>query len=91
MLRPRPRSSLLVRIVLAPVRFYRRVLSPLKRHPTCRYLPTCSEYAILAVERRGVLVGSLKAMWRILRCNPLFRGGFDPVEPLPPSPSPERR
>ena len=67
-------------IVLAPVRFYRKFLSPLKSRPTCRYLPTCSEYAIAAVERRGVLIGSLKALWRLLRCNPLFRGGYDPVE-----------
>ena len=67
-------------LILAPVRFYRRFLSPLKARPTCRYLPTCSEYAIAAVERRGVLIGSLKALWRLLRCNPLFRGGYDPVE-----------
>ncbi len=74
---------MLKRIVLAPVRFYQRVLSPLKPVPTCRYLPTCSCYAIEAVEKRGVVVGSLKAMWRILRCNPLFRGGYDPVDPPP--------
>jgi hypothetical protein len=71
---------MLKRIVLAPVHFYRRVLSPLKPRPTCRYLPTCSQYAIEAVERRGVLMGALKSLWRILRCNPLFRGGYDPVE-----------
>lgn len=70
--------------MLAPVRFYRRFLSPLKRTPSCRYLPTCSEYAIEAVEKRGVLLGVLLAGWRLLRCNPLFRGGYDPVEPAPP-------
>jgi putative membrane protein insertion efficiency factor len=70
----------LKRLLLAPVRFYRRFLSPLKPHPTCRYLPTCSEYAIGVVEKRGVVVGSAKAMWRLLRCNPFFRGGYDPVE-----------
>jgi putative membrane protein insertion efficiency factor len=72
-------SALAVRAVLAPVHFYRRVLSPLKG-PTCRFLPTCSDYAIEAVQRRGVMMGLLKALWRIVRCNPLFRGGHDPVE-----------
>lgn len=67
------------RVLLAAVRFYQRVLSPLKRRPTCRFLPTCSEYAIEAIETRGVWVGGLKAMGRLLRCNPLFRGGYDPV------------
>ena len=72
-------------LVLAPVRFYRKILSPLKRTPSCRYLPTCSEYAIEAVEKRGVVRGVFMAAWRLLRCNPLFRGGYDPVEPAPPS------
>lgn len=75
---------MLKRIVLAPVHLYRRFLSPLKRTPSCRYLPTCSEYAIEAVERRGVVRGVLLAAWRLLRCNPLFRGGYDPVKPVPP-------
>jgi uncharacterized protein len=74
---------MLTRIVTAPIRFYRRVLSPLKGRPTCRYLPTCSEYALEAIERRGVLVGTLKALARLLRCNPLFHGGYDPVESRP--------
>ena len=77
---------MLTRILLAPVRLYRRFLSPLKRVPTCRFLPTCSEYCIEAVERRGVTVGMAKSLWRILRCNPLFAGGYDPVEPAPRSP-----
>ncbi|MDB4958496.1 MAG: hypothetical protein JWO36_6065 [Myxococcales bacterium] len=71
--------SALVWIVLIPVALYRRVLSPLKRAPSCRYLPTCSEYAIEAVQTRGILVGGTLATWRVLRCNPLFRGGIDPV------------
>jgi putative membrane protein insertion efficiency factor len=70
----------LKRVLLAPIRLYRRFLSPLKRHPTCRYLPTCSEYAIEAIENRGVVVGLAKAVWRVLRCNPLCRGGYDPVK-----------
>lgn len=75
---------MLTRVVLAPVHFYRRFLSPLKSCPSCRYLPTCSEYAIEAVEKRGVVRGLFMAAWRLLRCNPLFRGGYDPVEPAPP-------
>jgi len=67
-------------LVLAPVRLYRRLLSGLKPAPTCRFLPTCSEYAIEAVERRGVVVGVAKATWRLLRCHPFCRGGYDPVD-----------
>lgn len=69
----------LVWVVLLPVVFYRRVISPLKRAPSCRFLPTCSEYAIEAVNKRGVVVGSALATWRVLRCNPLCHGGYDPV------------
>jgi hypothetical protein len=72
----------LAAIVLAPVRLYRLVLSPLKRTPTCRFLPTCSEYAIEAVHKRGVVVGTALAIGRIARCHPLCHGGFDPV-PVP--------
>ena len=71
---------MLTRLLLAPIRFYRRFLSRLKPAPTCRFLPTCSEYAMEAIERRGPIVGVAKAMWRIARCNPLCRGGFDPVQ-----------
>ena len=70
---------LLVAIVLLPVRFYRRVLSPMKRMPTCKFLPTCSEYAVEAVEKRGIVVGTTLAVWRVLRCNPFGTGGYDPV------------
>jgi putative membrane protein insertion efficiency factor len=61
-----------------PVRAYRRWLSPLKP-PTCRFLPTCSAYAIEALEVHGALRGARLAVWRILRCQPLCKGGFDPV------------
>jgi putative membrane protein insertion efficiency factor len=70
---------ILIAIVLAPVRLYRRVISPMKRVPSCRFLPTCSEYAIEAVQQRGIVVGGGLATWRILRCNPLCRAGYDPV------------
>ena len=67
------------RVLVGLIRLYQRLLSPLKGVPTCRYLPTCSEYAAEAVERRGVVVGGAKALWRIARCNPFGGSGFDPV------------
>lgn len=60
------------------LRAYKRYVSPMFL-PACRYVPTCSEYAMEAVERYGVLRGGLKAAWRLLRCHPFARGGFDPV------------
>lgn len=71
--------SALVALVLLPVAIYRRLLSPMKRAPSCRFLPTCSEYAIEAVKTRGIFVGGAKAAWRVMRCNPLCCGGYDPV------------
>lgn len=72
-----------VALVLLPVIVYRKVLSPMKRTPTCRYLPTCSEYALDAVKQRGIFVGIALAFWRVLRCHPFARGGFDPVPQRP--------
>ncbi len=69
------------RVLLAPIGFYRRFLSPLKGQPTCRFLPTCSEYAAEAITKRGPLVGTAMSISRILRCNPLFHGGYHPVSP----------
>ena len=66
------------RIVVALLRAYKWALSPLLP-PACRYVPTCSEYALEAVERQGALLGGLKAAWRVLRCHPFARGGYDPV------------
>ena len=66
------------RMLLALLRFYRRRLSPLFP-PSCRYQPTCSEYALEAVERFGALRGGWMAVKRIARCNPFFPGGYDPV------------
>jgi uncharacterized protein len=65
------------RLLLAPIRAYSRWISP-ARPRRCRYEPTCSAYAIEAVERFGAR-GVLLAAWRLLRCNPLSHGGFDPV------------
>ena len=65
-------------IVISLLRFYKRFISPLLP-AACRFEPTCSEYAREAVELRGVWRGGLLAAWRILRCNPFSKGGFDPV------------
>lgn len=66
------------RFMLAAIRFYRRSISP-GLPPACRFFPTCSEYALEAIERYGALKGGWMAFWRILRCNPFSRGGYDPV------------
>ena len=61
------------------VKFYRKFLSPLKGGPCCRFVPTCSAYAIEAFQKRGFFVGMILTVWRILRCNPMSVGGYDPV------------
>ncbi len=68
------------RILIALIDFYRREISPLTP-PSCRHIPTCSAYAREAVEAHGALKGTMLAAWRVLRCNPFSRGGFDPVPP----------
>ena len=60
------------------IRFYRKFISPLKP-PCCRFTPTCSAYALEAFMKRGFFVGLILTVWRILRCNPFCRGGYDPV------------
>ena len=67
------------KIFIGLIKFYRKYLSPLKGHATCKYFTTCSQYAIEAIEKYGVLKGGLLAVWRILRCNPFSKGGYDPV------------
>lgn len=67
------------RVLIGLVKLYRKFLSPLKGHGTCIYTPTCSQYAIEALEKHGVIKGSLLTIWRILRCNPFSKGGYDPV------------
>ncbi len=66
------------RLLIRLIRFYRAGISP-KKPAMCRYVPTCSEYGITAIERFGALKGGALTLWRILRCNPLSRGGYDPV------------
>lgn len=65
-------------LVLGMIRFYRLFLSPLKP-PTCRFIPTCSEYAFLAIEKYGILRGGWLALKRILKCHPFHPGGYDPI------------
>ena len=83
----------MTRILLLLLDAYRRWVSPalhaLNPGNRCRYLPTCSEYASIAIATHGPLRGSLLAFWRLLRCNPFARSGLDPVPPaLAPRPFP---
>ena len=70
---------MLKRAMIAMIRFYQKYLSPLKVYTHCKYTPTCSEYAAQAIQKYGVIKGGLLACWRILRCNPFAKGGYDPV------------
>ncbi len=74
----------MTRLLVGLIRLYQRFISPLLP-PTCRYTPTCSSYFIEALRSRGPIVGTVKGCLRILRCNPFFAGGFDPVEPVEPA------
>ena len=81
------------RIAQAPIVLYQRVISPaLPRR--CRFEPTCSSYALQALQEFGILRGLVLAAWRVLRCNPFSHGGYDPVQaqrvfrPRPPAGSP---
>ncbi len=67
------------RLLITIVKLYRKFISPLKRRPSCIYTPTCSEYAIQALQKYGALKGSYLAIRRILRCHPFHEGGYDPV------------
>jgi putative membrane protein insertion efficiency factor len=69
------------RLLLGSIGFYRRVLSPLKGAPSCRFHPTCSAYALEAIEMHGALKGGALAVKRILKCHPFHPGGLDPVPP----------
>jgi putative membrane protein insertion efficiency factor len=66
-------------IVVMAIRVYQRSVSPMFGR-RCRYYPSCSEYAVQAVRRFGILRGLVLAGWRLLRCNPFSDGGYDPVE-----------
>ena len=65
-------------ICLFVIKFYRKFISPLKR-PCCRFYPTCSSYAYEAYSKYGFFKGNYLTVWRVLRCNPFCKGGYDPV------------
>lgn len=68
------------RLLIGMIHFYQRHISP-KLPPMCRFYPTCSHYAVQAISIHGAGKGTLLAIWRLLRCNQLFPGGYDPVPP----------
>ena len=70
------------KVLLALIKFYRSAISP-HTAPSCKYTPTCSQYGLEAIERFGALKGSALTIWRILRCNPFSKGGYDPVPEKP--------
>ncbi|MCR5206883.1 MAG: membrane protein insertion efficiency factor YidD [Eubacterium sp.] len=69
------------KIIVFFIRTYQLTISPRFSHGACRYTPTCSQYMLEAVEIHGVVKGVLMGLLRIARCNPFFRGGYDPVPP----------
>ena len=68
----------MTKITIIVIKAYRKLISPYIRR-SCRFVPTCSEYAVEALERFGFIRGTIMAVWRILRCNPFAGGGYDPV------------
>ncbi len=71
-------NSALDKVLSGALKLYKGMISPLLG-PRCRFQPTCSEYFVEAIRKKGLIVGTLKGIWRILRCNPFCRGGYDPV------------
>lgn len=66
-------------ILIGMIKFYKKFISPMKRMPSCKYIPSCSQYALEALQKYGPLKGSYLAVRRILRCNHFHEGGYDPV------------
>ena len=73
------------RFLIGIVRGYQLLLSPLLP-AACRFEPSCSQYMIEAIRKKGLVVGLLKGLWRLMRCNPFCKAGYDPVDPDDPSP-----
>ena len=67
------------KVLIIVLQIYRKYISPLKRTPSCIYTPTCSLYAIEALEKYGAVKGTYLAVRRVLRCHPFHKGGYDPV------------
>jgi uncharacterized protein len=76
---PHSKARSMRTILVSILKFYKAVISPWLP-PSCRFVPTCSEYAREAIERHGALRGSGMAVWRLLRCQPFCAGGHDPVK-----------
>ena len=74
-------SRLVKKVMIFLIRTYQLTISPRFSHGACRYVPTCSQYTLEAIEIHGPLKGTLLGLARIARCNPLFKGGYDPVPP----------
>ena len=70
------------RFIICAIKFYRKYISPLKK-PCCIFTPTCSAYALEAVEKYGAIKGSYLAVKRILRCHPFHKKGYEPYDPVP--------
>ena len=66
------------KILIFSIKIYRKYISPMKS-TKCPYTPTCSEYGLEAIQKYGALKGGLLTLWRIIRCNPFSKGGYDPV------------
>lgn len=67
------------KIFVSLIKIYQKIISPLFQ-TSCRYYPTCSEYSVQAISKYGVLKGLIKSTWRILRCHPFSKGGYDPID-----------
>lgn len=67
---------MIVKLIINLIKLYKKLISPLFPN-SCRYYPTCSNYAIESIQKYGLLKGSLKAVWRVIRCNPFSKGGVD--------------
>ena len=70
-------------LLLALIRFYRKYISPLKRQPSCRFIPSCSAYAYEAIEKYGARKGTWLALKRLSKCHPFHRGAHDYYDPVP--------
>ena len=66
------------KLLVIIIKGYQKIISPVLP-PSCRFYPTCSEYGIQAVTRYGAIKGGIKTIWRIIRCNPFTKGGYDPL------------
>ena len=72
-------TALMRSAAIAPIRLYQRLVAPFLPTNTCKYHPSCSQYALDALHTHGLVKGSAKAAWRLLRCNPWSHGGVDPA------------